>query len=241
MRRLVWYLCAVLVFCTPLFASPTGKGGVDSERVRKELAQILSRNEYDHSAKMNAVDRFLMRIGTAIKDGLGRVWHWLVSHLTLGRSSSGSKIATVGAWFVIAGFVVLAWFIARKLVANHGGGGSASEESDAANYDLPSAKPLIKQAAKLAEQGDYRGAFRAAYMACIAYLDEVRAVRFERSRTNWEYLRELKQGGHEKPYGEMRPLTLDFDRKIYGREDCSKTDYESAAAAYSRLSSEEAK
>jgi hypothetical protein len=136
---------------------------------------------------------------------------------------------------------VLLVFVVRKLMAAAGRGVRAEAASADVSYDIPAAKPLMKQAAKLAEAGDYRGAFRAAYLACIAYLDDIRALRFERSRTNWEYLRELRSGGHEKPYAELHPLTRDFDRKIYGRESCNREDYQSAAAVYCRLSGEEAK
>ena len=241
MKRLVCCLLITLLLCAPVFASAGGKDRVDPSKVRQELRQILSAREYDHTVKMNAVDRFFARIGKAIRDTWLGAGKWLLDHLTLEGSSFGEIAATVGTWLVLAGFLVLLWFVAKKLIANYGGRAPASEESGSVNYDMPSAKPLMKQAAKLAEQGDYRGAFRAAYLACIAYLDEIRALRFERSRTNWEYLRELRQGGHEKPYGELHPLTQSFDRKIYGREICGKDDYESAAAAYQRLSSEEAK
>ncbi|MCX6027667.1 MAG: DUF4129 domain-containing protein, partial [Chloroflexi bacterium] len=128
-----------------------------------------------------------------------------------------------------------------KLVSSSGGRARPDAAADEPNYEMPSATPLMKQAAKLAEAGDYRGAFRAAYLASIAYLDEIRALRFERSRTNWEYMRELRQGGHERPHAALQPLTLDFDRKIYGRETVAKEDYLKATAAYERLSGEEAR
>ena len=241
MRRLVCCLLITFLVYVPALASADGKSRVDSKKVRQELRQILSAREYDHTVKMNTVDRFFARVGKAIRDTWLGLLKWLLSHLTLAGSSAGEIAATVGSWLVMAGFLVLLWFVARKLIATYCGRATANADSDSVNYDMPSAKPLIKQAAKLAEQGDYRSAFRAAYIACIAYLDEIRALRFERSRTNWEYLRELRQGGHEKSYGELQPLTLSFDRKIYGRETCGQDDYESAAAAYDRLSHEEAK
>ena len=123
---------------------------------------------------------------------------------------------------VVVGFFVLVGLVIRKII-----GGTKRQAQDGAalggaSYEIPTAKAMIGQAAKLAEAGDYRGAFKSAYLASIAYLDEIRVLRFERSRTNWEYLRELKSGGHERPHRELCPLTLDFDRKIYGRESCEQ-------------------
>lgn len=240
MKRLVSCVVALVFLAAPVFASAAEKSKVDPNKVRHELREILSAREYD-PIKTNAVDRFLASVGKAISDGFSKLGKWLLSLLQFEGSSFGEILATVGAWLVVAAFLLLLGMVAKKLIDNHVRRPKSDLTDDAADYNMPSAKPLIRQAAALAEKGDYRAAFRAAYVACIACLDEMRALRFERSRTNWEYLRELKQGGHEAPYGELHPLTLDFDRKIYGREDCREEDYQNAAAAYSRLSSEEAK
>lgn len=241
MKRLITCLLMISLLCLPTLASTGTENRVDPDKVQRELQQILSGREYDHTLKTNAFDRFVTRIGQSVWDAVLRAGKWILSHLRLDGSSVGAIASTVGTWLVLAGFLVLLWFVAKKLIANYSGRAPAGDEPQDADYEMPSAKPLIKQAAKLAEQGDYRGAFRAAYVACIAYLDEIKALRFERSRTNWEYMRELQQGGHEKPYGELHPLTMDFDRKIYGREACRREDYQSVEAAYRRLSSEEAK
>lgn len=238
MKRLVWFLLMVCLICSPAVGSAAGKGGVDPVKIRRELRQILASPEYS-PVKPSLFDRWMERASKAVGNGIKRFLGWIVGHLTFGESGTAGVIATIGAWLVAIGFVVLLWLVIRKLAASGQAQGDAPPGT--ASCDMPSAKPLIRQAAKLAETGDYRGAFRAAYLASIAYLDEIRALRFERSRTNWEYLRELQQGGHERPHGELRPLTADFDRKIYGRETCGREDYLKAAAVYDRLSSEEAR
>ncbi len=241
MKRLASLLLMVLLIATPALASARSNNKVDPHRVRQELQQILSAREYDHTVRNNALDRLNANLGKIVWDAAIGAWQWVLKNLSLDGSSVGEVMATIGAWLVLAGFIVLLWYVARKLMSNYGGRKPADDEAGVEGYELPSARPLIKQAAMLAEQGDYKGAFRAAYVACIAYLDEIRALRFERSRTNWEYLRELKSGGHERPYDLLHPLTLSFDRKIYGRENCKREDYETVAAAYQRLSSEEAR
>ena len=105
---------------------------------------------------------------------------------------------------------------------------------------LPSSAPLIEESRRLAENGDYRGAFGCVYLACISCLDENGALRFERSRTNWEYLRELQDGGHTRSHQLLQPLTLDFDRTFYGRQTCTEDNYRSAVDAYHAIASEAA-
>jgi len=116
------------------------------------------------------------------------------------------------------------------------------DEADIAqgSYGLPAARPLIREMTRLAEAGDYRGAFRCAFLATLSYLDETGAIRFERSRTNWEYLRQLKRGGHDSLHDDLNRLASAFDRKFYGSEPCTEDDYHSALAVYKRISSQEA-
>jgi hypothetical protein len=234
-RRLVLAM-VLLALSAPVSASNVR---VDPIKVRRELRQILASPEYNQVAKPNLIEKWMGQVGTWVGNGIQKFFKWVIGHLSFGDGSGASVIATLAAWTMALGFVVLVGWVIKKLVDGAHGQARVDESVGEASYEMPSAKLLIKQAAKLAESGDYRGAFRAAYLASIAYLDECRALRFERSRTNWEYLRELKQGGHEKPHGELQPLTADFDRKIYGRENCEREDYLNAAGVYDRLSSED--
>lgn len=238
MKRLVPYLLMAIVTVTTVCASASNTR-VDPIKVRRELRQILAAPEYNQSAKPSFIEKWTQQVGKFIGGGIKRIGAWIMSHLSFGDGSGASVVATLAAWAAVIGFLVLVGWVIRKLVQGARGQAHADAPADDSTYEMPSAKRLIKRAAKLAESGDYRGAFRAAYLASIAYLDDIRALRFERSRTNWEYLRELKQGGHDKPHGELQPLTADFDRKIYGRESCEREDYLNAAGVYDRLSSEE--
>ncbi len=212
----------------------------DHTRVRHEIQQIMASPDYNRTHNPNLIERLQARVGKWIRDALTAIFGWIGDHLSLGDLSGAGILATVGTWAVVIAFAGLLGLIAWRY-ARSARGDAPPGEDEVVSYELPSAKPLMKQAAKLAEAGDYRGAFRAAYLASIAYLDSIRALRFERSRTNWEYMRELKRGGHEMPHSELHPITLDFDRKIYGRESCGRQDYVNAAAVYERLSREDAK
>ena len=47
-------------------------------------------------------------------------------------------------------------------------------------------------------------------------LDTSGVLRFDRSKTNWEYLRALRAAGRADVYDAMTPLTREFDRIWYG-------------------------
>jgi hypothetical protein len=240
MKRLAPVFLIALVACSTAGSVPAGNGRVDPAKVRRELKRILSLPEYNRSYHPSLLDKLSMSAGKIVKKAVTRFIGWIVRHLSFGDLTGAGILASLGAWAVAVIFVVLVGLVVRKLLTSGGGQDRERESAADPSHQMPSAKPLIGQAAKLAEAGDYRAAFRAAYLASIAYLDQISALRFERSRTNWEYLRELQAGGHEKPHAELRPLTADFDRKIYGREECGRQDYANAAAVYARLSGEAA-
>ncbi|MCL4499548.1 MAG: hypothetical protein M1335_04810 [Chloroflexi bacterium] len=218
---------------------PSGASGPQPSIVHRELTNILSDPEYNRFSGEPAKPSLMQKFWKKLWDLIARFFKWLGESLTL-HGGSASRIASfIFACVIIIAFFALLTLIIKKL-SNPKVRGSGSPEVRGGNYDLPSARPLIKEAARLAEEGDFRSAFRCAYLASISYLDDTAALRFERSRTNWEYLGELKRGGHETPYDALRPLTLDFDRKFYGCEECRREDYLNAVGVYNSIAGEAA-
>lgn len=210
----------------------------DPKVVRRELADILSRPEYNRTYAPSAVEQWARQMWDRVTTAIGEFFTWLRDALGLRMGQGTGNLASfLMAWAVIVAFVVLLALVMRGLNARLRLRTEPADETETA-YGLPSPGPLIRQAARLAEAGDLRGAFRSAYLACISHLDGMRALRFERSRTNWEYLQELKSRGFYTPYDRLRPLTADFDRKIYGREKVSLQDYLNAVSTYRSLTTE---
>jgi hypothetical protein len=204
-----------------------------SERVSREIGSVLARPEYNRVFKEPAVSKFW----ESIKRWFEKAFAWFMGLLSNNGAKSGRVFSIVFACLVILAFLVLLAFVVRRLVRSARSRPGA-DDPEQENYVIPSPKPLIRQAEKLAAAGDYRGAFRCAYLASIAYLDDKGVLRYERSRTNWEYLRQLAEGGHDSIRADLRPLTLDFDRKFYGRELCAEDDYLRAVATFKKLSAE---
>ena len=86
-----------------------------------------------------------------------------------------------------------------------------------------------------AARGDFRRAFRLMYLATLVALDTGGVLRFDRSRTNWEYLRALRAAGRDDVYEAMTPLTRAFDRVWYGFASADAGDYARARAQFDAL------
>lgn len=218
-------------YSSPQAPQRAGSRRIDSALARRELRDILARPEYNRVYTKSIAQIVMEKVGEAIR----RFVEWLRDVLGFRLGGAGGLASFLFAWSVVLAFAFLLVLLIRRLGGSLRTGDRAADDADLASYDLPSARPLIREAAKLADAGDYRAAFRCAYLASISYLDEVKALRFERSRTNWEYLRELEHGGFEAPRAELGPLTSDFDRKFYGREPCERQDYLNALSTYERI------
>jgi hypothetical protein len=107
--------------------------------------------------------------------------------------------------------------------------GQREERTDAPNPALPprvSERPapmLLSEARTLATAGDFAAALRALYSATLAALDRARFIQFDPARTNGYYLRAMPASTTRELFAVFTTL---FDRKWYGREACSRDEYE---------------
>jgi len=121
-------------------------------------------------------------------------------------------------------FIVSLFFISRGLSR------SLVREAQLANEgndseELSTSKGAFKRAESLSTQGDYRNAIRYLYLSSLLVLDEKRLMRYDRSRTNREYLRSLSSKPElVKP---LRDVIDVFDRVWYGFENVDEQTYQS--------------
>jgi hypothetical protein len=109
----------------------------------------------------------------------------------------------------------------------------SSGETPATADDVP-AQPdqispaiLWQEADDLARQGKFLEAVRRLYLAVLSLLHRARVIRYERTRTNGEYLREARQtpetpAGLHAPFGQLTRL---FDQKWYGDRACDDNEF----------------
>lgn len=239
-NRIIFVTFILMILCAPGFAavkSTNASGRTAPASVRRELKSIMSAREYQVPGK-SKVGKWFDKVLKPIQNVIRSFFKLFSNRPNFNEKRTGRIASYIFASIVVLAFLWLLAIVISRLMNSLGAEEVEDEGFESEYYQLPSARPLINEAAKLADRSDYRGAFRCAYLASISYLDEKKALRFERSRTNWEYLRELKSGGYELPFTELCPLTLAFDRKFYGREGCTYEDYTSALNAFKRISSE---
>jgi hypothetical protein len=56
-----------------------------------------------------------------------------------------------------------------------------------------------------------------------------------RSRTNWEFLRDLRAGANRHIADILRPMTVDFDRIWYGFAPAGRADFDRARQIYGEV------
>ncbi len=101
-------------------------------------------------------------------------------------------------------------------------------ENDARQVLEESPSVLWKQAETLAGQGQHREAVRLLYLAILALLHRQHIIRFEPTRTNGEYVRQVRLS-EQAPAELADPfacLTDRFEGAWYGERPCSATDYD---------------
>jgi hypothetical protein len=74
----------------------------------------------------------------------------------------------------------------------------------------------LELAAKLEQEGKYREAVRALYLACLLRFDEALVARFDRAQTNWEHLGRIEKSDKKPADLDFRTPTKHFDRIWYG-------------------------
>lgn len=86
---------------------------------------------------------------------------------------------------------------------------------------------LWRQAERCASEGRFRDAVRALYLAVLSLLHRQRLIRFEPTRTNGEYVRQVQLSEQAPPalHDPFRQLTNLFESRWYGERPCESGDY----------------
>ena len=100
---------------------------------------------------------------------------------------------------------------------NLNGGGMADDEVIDAGH-------AFQKAQEFAAGGSVRQAVRYLYLSALLALDENGLLRYDRSQTNWEYLRSLSS--HPELHANLREVILVFDRVWYGYQPIDEADYQ---------------
>ena len=181
------------------------------------LKEILARPEFQWSrAQAPQNPQWLQKILDAIAELMNRLAYGVQNGVYYGR------VPLIIAAVLI--FIVSLYFIARNLSRN------LVREADLAaqNGDddaLLTSQGAMQRAQTLSSQGDYRTAVRYLYLSSLLILDEHGVLRYDRSRTNREYLRSISSKPElAKPLSDVIDV---FDRVWYGFDSVDDETYQS--------------
>lgn len=139
-------------------------------------------------------------------------------------------VIAAGAFAVLVAVIVQA--IGRRSARSRP---LALDEEEATLVEARDNDSLLGLAEQRARAGDYRHAFRLVYLAALVALDTGGVLHFDRSKTNWEYLRALRVSGRGDIYSALTPLTREFDQVWYGFGLADASHYARALAQYQAL------
>ena len=182
------------------------------------LKEILARPEFQwQEAQPTAkTPEWIQRILDAIAEIMNRISYGIQNGIYYGR------IPLVVAAVLV--FILSLYFITRNLSRSL----VREAELAAENGDddaLMTSKGAMQRAQSLSGQGDYRNAVRYLYLSSLLILDEHGVLRYDRSRTNREYLRSVSSKPElSKPLSDVIDV---FDRVWYGFDSVDEETYQS--------------
>ena len=181
------------------------------------LKEILTRPEFQWGEAPAARNpEWLQRILDAIAEFMNRIAYGIQNGIYYGR------VPLVIAAVLI--FILSLYFIIRNLSRNLVREAELAAENDD-NDALLTSKGAMQRAQSLSGQGDYRNAVRYLYLSSLLILDEHGVLRYDRSRTNREYLRSVSSKPQlAKPLSDVIDV---FDRVWYGFDSVDEETYQS--------------
>lgn len=233
-------LTLILVFILSLSVPATSQEAAQtprSVRIHQDLREILSRPEFSSAPEKESLIQIMGRWLRERWEAFMKWWNRLFSFG--GRAGPGT--ARVVMWAVLAAMIVaIAYVLAyglRRLGLRSGTARSLTGilSSDVLEEQIEDPDTLAAAAQELAAAGHLRRAYRAIFLAILLRLDKKGLIRFDRSRTNGEYLRSLRS--RPEVFAWMRPLTNEFDVRWYGERSVDEQDFRRALRAYEGLNS----
>ena len=223
MRRLIAITLSALAG-VPLAAQEAavrGPARPPVAQLRPDLQAILARPEY-HQGN-----------GEWLYNYLYRFWHafqiWYNDHLAR-YFERLHDVSPFIYWAIVAVAAAAVGLLLYHLLLTLRGAFGTLPRSRGAGPNAPGESLLADPAALLAQAdaaaagGDFEQALRHLYLALIRNLDRHDLVRYDRSRTNYEYLRQVR--GQEAVAGPLAALTAQAEAVWYGEQPVHQAYYQ---------------
>lgn len=181
------------------------------------LAEILDGNEFQYQTKEpNILERWLTDLQQRVLEWLGKIspeTDWQI----------GNILGNILAVLAIFALLAILFITLRDMISDFAADAEIATEDDAANIPL-TADSALARAQTLSESGDNRTAVRYLYLSSLLQMEERGLLRYDRSRTNQEYLR-LVQSQPELANSLSDVVTV-FDRVWYGYQPIDEETFQ---------------
>ena len=198
-----------------------------------KLKEILAKQEYQwvEEAPPSPLEEWLSGL-------FERFANWLFNMLEGTLSSTGLRV-----WqLILIGLSALAILFVLGYVWRGLRRAVTAETELALNDQIEenlSAGAALSKAQTMSNSGDYRMAVRYLYLAALLQLEERGLLRYDRSRTNREYLWDIKRRSSAAPvpglFDDFAEVVDVFDRVWYGYQPLDQTAYETYSDKVAQL------
>ncbi len=257
-QKSVWFCLVLYVFN---FCMSTGCFAAETpEQIHQEVKSILSNPEFAPPVKsQNILARPLQTIqswldsignvihakGRSLQNILERWWKYLKKFFPHSKNVglrglvSRDMVFALVITLIIIGVVILVIILFRMRNKNRKSKPkSVSIELEEEDVENPDAGKWLDKAQNLVEMDDYRGAYRATFIAILSLLHEKQQLHLELSRSNGEYVREVRQKSKHEIYLQMKDAADDFDLRWYGHRPIRNSELEYLDGIYKSLAQE---
>ncbi len=188
---------------------PPSYEGAQAADALARLGDILSRPEYQWpQEQLSLLDRLLARL-----------LDFLLQNVLAGGPNSLAAYAVTGLAAVLLFGVLL--YILRTVLGNLAPAPAETEVPE--DEGALTAGQAARRAEELSHGGDYRTAVRYLYLSALLALDEHGLLRYDRSRTNREYLRSV--AARPEVATPLREVVDVFDAVWYGFQPLDQQRY----------------
>jgi len=244
MKRIVLLLIGLMFLgnaMVPAFAqagaaSPSQAESARATKIKSDLQAVLNSGEYQRE---KPGESWMSRAGKWISERWNSIAEWF--RKIFGFSSGvGSGSATIMPYVLVVGLILLLAYGIAYAMKNYSGERGVGQKKPKVDTILEpeetaAAEPdaWIDAAKRHAASGDYRRAYRAVFIAILIRMDRIGALKFERSKTNGDYVRTLRDRPALLLF--LRPLANDFDARWYGHIQATEADFQKALDSYNRV------
>jgi hypothetical protein len=207
--------------------SAAGLNAEARSKARATLTQVLAGKEYNHyggvsflTRMLEKVLRFFERSGVFVPPMAAAAAFWIVLSIII-CALLACLIGLTAMW------------IKRRTNHAHSGEGKGSAKSPRKPKVTP--ESLIREAESLATERKFGEAFRKIYLAMLLTFDKARLIEYDRSRTNWEYVRRIRKQSPPDQSEIVQSMTDTFDKLVYRKGEASPADYQDGLVSYRKL------